>query len=66
MREPRVLRLAHAARRLPQRPHTRAVPRELLHERGRVRGEVAVRDVRDLVGGGDGCGERLAREDGDP
>lgn len=66
MREPRVLRLAHAARRFPQCPHARTVPRELLHERGRVGGEVAVRDLRELVGGGDGGWERLAREDGDP
>lgn len=43
MRELRVVRLAHADGRLALRPHAL----------GRVREEVAMRDLRDLVGGGE-------------
>lgn len=55
MRELRVVRLAHADGRLALRPHAL----------GRVREEVAMRDLRDLVGGGDRWWEGLPGEDSD-
>lgn len=66
MCEPRVVRLTHADCRLALRPHARAVPFQLPYEVGWVREEVAVQDLRDLVGGGDRWWKGFPGKDSDP